>query len=87
MKDDHSKYHSENAFCGYAGPQELKHLQKLIEQLSDDELKQLVENVGIGFDGQLERDDYEGVISEADREDFYREYEKIVSLRKKNNPA
>lgn len=86
MRDDHSKYHSPNAFCGYAGPEELQHLQDLIDKLTDDELKQLVNNIGLAFmanEDTLEREDYEGVITEADREDFYREYRKIIEMRKK----
>ncbi len=27
--DDHSKYHSKNTFCGYAGPEEMQHLYEL----------------------------------------------------------
>jgi hypothetical protein len=79
------KYHGKNAFCHSAGPFELDHLHELIEILSDKELKQLVENVGIEFlanDNELEREDYERVIDEADREDFYREYKKILTFRK-----
>ena len=86
MNDDHSKYHSPNAFCGYAGPEEIQHLQELIDELTDDELKQLVNNVGISFavkEDTLEREDYERVIDEADREVFYREYRSIIALRNK----
>ena len=77
MVSDHSKYHRVNAFCGSAGPEEMKHLSDLVTQLTDEELKLLVEKVGIKFavdENILTRDDYEGVIDEADREDFYREY-------------
>lgn len=86
MKDDHSQYHSANAFCGYAGPEEIQHLQDLTKQLSDSELKDLVEKVGISFiasEDTLEREDYERVIDEADREDFYREYRAIINSRRK----
>lgn len=86
MRDDHSKYHSPNAFCGYADPEKMQNLQDLIDKLTDDELKQLVNNTGLSFmanEDTLEREDYEGVITEADREDFYREYKKIIELRKK----
>ncbi len=86
MDDDHSQYHNTNAFCGSAGPEEMQHLHNLIDQLSDNELKQLVDNVGISFGGDdtaLDRENYKGVIDEADREDFYREYRKIINLRKK----
>ncbi len=84
MDDNHSEYHSPNAFCGYAGPEEMQHLKDLIVQLTDQELKQLVENVGIQFLGdtdKFDREEYEGVIDEADREDFYREYRKIINSR------
>lgn len=89
MDEDHSKYHSANAFCGFAGPEEMQHLVDLIDQLTDSELKQLVQNIGITFgvsDEKLEREDYEGVIDEADREDFYREYRKLKPPKKINNP-
>jgi len=87
MDISHSKYHSENAFCGSAGPEEMMHLYELIDNLTDKELKQLVSDVGIEFsvdENKLDRDDYEGVIDEADREDFYREYKKIIRARNKN---
>lgn len=87
MKNDHHvKYHSKNAFCGYAGPEELRHLQDLIDKLTDKELKQLVNNVGIKFaadENKLDREDYELVIDEADREVFYREYRSIIKTRQK----
>ncbi len=40
--DDHSEYHIDNAFCGNAGPEEMQHLNDLIDELTDDELKLLV---------------------------------------------
>lgn len=86
MDKDHTKYHSSNAFCGSAGPEEIQHLHDLIDELTDDELKELVSKVGIHFaidDSKLDREDYEGVIDEADREDFYREYRKIIHSRGK----
>lgn len=82
MNDDHSKYHSKNAFCGYASPEEMQHLQDLVNELSDDELKNLVKSVGIGMDFEdVERWQFEGIIEEADKEDFYREYKRIIKLR------
>ncbi len=84
-KDEHAQFHSSNAFCGYAGPEEMQHLRDLIDQLTDKELKLLVEKVGIIFDTHdLDREQYEMVIDEADREDFYREYRKIINSRKKH---
>lgn len=86
MNEDHSKYHSPNAFCGDAGPEEMQHFQDLIDQLSDNELKNLVEKVGISFavdEDNLERENYEQVIDEADREDFYKEYRSIINSRRK----
>jgi hypothetical protein len=83
--NNHSKYHSRDAFCGNAGPEEMAHLNDLIEKLTDDELKLLVKRIGIEFlveEDKLNREDYERVIDEADREDFYREYKKIIELRK-----
>lgn len=85
-KDNHSKYHSANAFCGDAGPEEMQHLQDLINELTDEELRHLVSKVGINFavdESKLDREDYEGVIDEADREDFYREYRNIIKSRGK----
>ena len=84
MNDDHSKYHSANAFCGNAGAEEMKHLMSLVSSLSDSELEQLVIKLGIYQEGaNLDRDEYERVIDEADREDFYREYHNIILARKK----
>ncbi|MEI7819140.1 MAG: hypothetical protein WCI47_03410 [bacterium] len=84
--DGHSDYHSNLAFCGSAGPEEMRHLETLLEILSDEELRTLVARVGITFthgDEDLVRDDLEGVIDEAAREDFYREYTKLIESRKK----
>lgn len=86
MNDDHSKYHSANAFCGNADQEEMKHLWSLINELTDGELKRLVEGCEINFavsENILTREDYEGVIDEADREEFYRVYEIIINSRKK----
>lgn len=84
-KQDHSKFHSPNAFCGSAGPEEMQHLRDLIDQLTDEELGTLVGNVGISFGGseKLDREQYELVIDEADREIFYREYKKVIRARNK----
>lgn len=85
--DNHAKYHSANAFCGYAGPEEMQHLRDLIDELTNEELRRLVGRVGIKFavdESKLDREDYEGVIDEADREDFYREYRNIIESRKKS---
>jgi len=82
--NNHSKYHSRDAFCGNAGPEEMAHLKDLVEKLTDDELKLLVKRVGIEFlveEDKLSREDYERVIDEAGREDFYREYKKIIEQR------
>jgi|GEM_PF-1739660 len=84
--DGHSEFHSRNAFCGYAGEEEMKHFRWLIDQLTDSELKKLTEAAGIHFRAgdaaRLTREDYENVIDEADRDDFYREYHKLVSLKR-----
>lgn len=84
MSPNHFKYHSSSAFCGNAGPEELAHLQELISVLSDNELQILVERIGIKFatdQKNISRYDFEMVIDEASREDFYREYKKILELR------
>jgi len=86
MDKSHSDFHSSNAFCGNAGPEEMRHLQELVDKLSNKELKQLVAAVGIKFlagRNSLDRDNYERVIDEADREVFYREYRSIIALRNK----
>lgn len=86
LENDHAKYHSSNAFCGYAGQEERQHLRDLIKELTNEELKQLVNNVNIYFlagEDELDRENYESVIDEADREDFYREYNQIINSRKK----
>lgn len=86
MDKSHSDFHSSNAFCGSAGPEEMQHLHELIGKLTNNELKGLVNKVGITFDideSQLDREDYEGVIDEADREDFYKEYRNIIKSRKR----
>jgi hypothetical protein len=80
----HSRYHSPNAFCGNAGPEELAHLKELISRLSDDELKLLVKRSGITFltdENKLTREDYENVVDEINRETFYAEYKKIIESR------
>lgn len=81
----HAEAHSPDAFCGNAGPEEMRHLTELVEELTDNELKQLVDNVGITFmvEGEIPREEYEHVIDEAAREDFYREYRKIIEKRHK----
>ncbi len=85
MDKSHSLYHSKNAFCGNAGPEEMNHLRDLIDVLTDKELRQLVKRVGITFDTSsvLDREDYELVIDEANREIFYREIKNILNKRKK----
>ncbi len=63
----------------------MAHLNDLIKELTDEELKLLVKRTGIKFlveEDKLSREDYERVIDEANREDFYREYKKIINLRK-----
>ena len=84
-EQDHSKFHSKNAFCGNAGSEELKHLQHLLDGLTEEEVQGLVDAVGIKFDSptnKIDRDTLEGVLDEADREDFYREYHKTLAARK-----
>lgn len=84
---DHPDFHSPDAFCGSAGPEELKHLAALVDTLTDGELCKLVDAVGIKFGGGLDDVDrmtLEGVVDEARREDFYREFHKIVESRKKS---
>ena len=80
---NHSKFHNTNAFCGNSGPEEMQHLMDLIDKLTNNELKLLTKKVGIKFLKEPEdREQYEMVIDEADREVFYREYRKIIESRK-----
>lgn len=85
MNDDsHTKAHGANAFCGNAGPEEMKHFQRLLDGLEDTEVAVLTDAVGIGFQRpaqEIDRDTLEGVLDEADREDFYREYHRILDAR------
>lgn len=86
MADDHSDYHSKDAFCGSAGPAELRHLHEMVEKLTDQELQKLVKICGIAFSkvDRVPREELEGVIDEIEREDFYRIYELIIHQRQKN---
>jgi len=90
QKHNQSSNRQSNYFDGNAGPEELTHLQDLIDNLTDKELKTLVKKVGIKFsdpDKEISRRNYELVIVESDREDFYREYKKILKARVKKVPA
>jgi hypothetical protein len=85
--EDHSKYHSPNAFCGNAGPEEMKHYYQLVSKLTGDELASLA--VTLGFVSRpthdptdsIVRQSFEDIMDEADREDFYREYQKLIDNR------
>jgi len=82
--DDHSDFHSMNAFCSNAGHEEYAHLYRLTDILADTELQKLIDAVGISFGKptkDIDRDTLEGVIDEANREVFYKEYHKIVDAR------
>jgi hypothetical protein len=84
-EESHSKYHSANAFCGNAGQEELKHLQSLLDELTDKELHELVDKVGIKFmmsTSEVDRDTLETVVDEADREVFYKSYHDVLASRK-----
>ena len=83
----HVKFHPENAFCGLAGEEEMKHIRSLIDELSDKELVNLVRNcgfkklVGDWEDPSDVRETCESVIDEISREDFYREYRNIIESK------
>lgn len=86
--EDHVKFHPQNAFCGTAGEAEMKHIEDLVAKLSDKEVIELVERGGFagyasGEDLETRREMCESVIDEIDREDFYREYAKILEDRNK----
>lgn len=81
---NHSEFHSPNAFCGNAGPEEMKHFQSLLDVLNDKEIVKHIDAIGIKFAdpiSDIDRDTLEGVLDEADREVFYREYHKLLSKR------
>lgn len=64
----------------------MAHLEYLVDQLTDEELKKLVTRLGIYFlSNDVPRDPYERVISEASREDFYRDYHRILEESNKKN--
>lgn len=73
-----------NFFEDSAGPEELKHLYGLLDELTDEELASLSRRVGIKFlnPKKATRRDYEITMTESDREVFYREYAKIIQERK-----
>ena len=77
----HVGYHSSKAFCGTAGPEELNHLSRLIELLDDDEVVKLAKRVGIGFKNAVSRLECVGVLDQAEREVFYREFHKLLEER------
>ena len=83
-EDSHTKAHGANAFCGNTGPEEMKHFQRLLDALEDTEVAALTDAVGIRFQGptqEIDRGTLEGVLDEANREDFYREYHHILDGR------
>ena len=81
--EEHVKFHPANAFCGTAGDEEMRHIERLIDKLSDKELEELVTKAGISFDSSVDREAYENVIDEIDREDFYKLYRIITTRNKK----
>jgi hypothetical protein len=81
VNHEHDGSRNTGTFCDTAGPEEKKHLQFLLERLTDGEIAILVEAVGIHFKepvADIDRDTLEGVLDEVDRETFYCEYMKIV---------
>lgn len=61
-------------FEGDADPEELAHLQDLIDKSTNKELAALARKVGIKFfapDKKINRQEYKIVIDESTREDFY----------------
>jgi hypothetical protein len=82
------KARNANIFETNAGPEELKHLQELLDELDDAELRKLVDRIGILFERpteEIDRDTLEGVLDETDRETFYREYGNLLERRKYSN--
>lgn len=74
MNDDsHTRAHGTNAFCGNAGPEEMKHFQRLLDVLDDAEIVTLADAIGIRFQRstqEVDRDTLEGALDEANHEDF-----------------
>lgn len=86
--ENHVKYHPQNAFCGTAGEAEMKHVEELVKKLNDKEVVRLVERSGFpnyasNEDLETRREMCESILDEIDREDFYREYKKIIEERSK----
>lgn len=80
--ENHVKFHPANAFCGTAGDEEMNHIEELVDKLTDKQLTELVTQAGIRFGTKdIDRDEYEGVVDEIDREDFYRLY-RLISKKK-----
>lgn len=83
----HSAVQNNEEFCGSSGPEEMRHIQELVDKLSDKELVTLVKNAGFPkLIGDWEkpsevRSICEGVIDEIKRENFYREYRKIIESK------
>jgi hypothetical protein len=79
---------NKNFFETNAGPEELEHVRELLEKLTLDQLKDLFMKVGIRFipkpGEETSRESYEISVGEADREDFYREYRKILQARERH---
>jgi hypothetical protein len=81
-RQNHDKAHSSSAFCGSAGPEELKHVSFLLSDLTDNEMLELTKRVGIHIAARAdEREILENVLTEADREVFYCEYHRIINGR------
>lgn len=83
-RNSRSKLKYPNTFYDNAGPEEMKHLKSLLVILNDTEIAMLTEAVGINFGktfAEIDRGSIEGVLDEADREDFYREYKKLIDQR------
>jgi len=59
----------------------MEQVRELIDVLTDAELAQLVMQGGVADGESYERDVYEGLIDEIDREDFYRIYRQLMAAR------
>lgn len=67
-------------FETHAGPEELKHLYWLLDQLSEEQLHKLATKCGVSSTYKdLDRETLSSWIEETNRETFYREYHKLVS--------
>lgn len=70
----HKHYHSNNAFCGSAGPEEMERFESMVAELSDSEVLEIAEVGGLSPTGPDNVEDVRLWLDEVGREDFYKVY-------------